>query len=59
MKLTPFILLASTLALALAGCNKKDDASDQAKLEVRLVDGPGDFQRVVLDVLQVEVHLKD
>ena len=60
MKINLFAPLALALALALAGCSKKDDsASEQARLEVRLVAGPGDFQQVVLDVRQVEVHLTD
>ncbi|TGE21248.1 DUF4382 domain-containing protein [Hymenobacter aquaticus] len=58
--------LKSTLALALlagltfTGCSK-DSASDTstAKLEVRLMDAPGDFNRVSLDVQQIEVHLKE
>ncbi|MDB5235572.1 MAG: hypothetical protein JWR44_2565 [Hymenobacter sp.] len=53
--------LACVAALALvAGCSKSDDTSaNSSKLEVRLTDAPGDFQRVVLDVRQVEVHLKE
>jgi len=54
--------LASSALLGLASCSK--DSSDSAnagaaKLEVRLMDAPGDFRAVVLDVQQVEVHLKD
>ncbi|OGX89338.1 hypothetical protein BEN49_09250 [Hymenobacter coccineus] len=48
--------------LGLAGCSKSssDDAGiNSAKLEVRLTDAPGDFNSVVLDVRQIEVHLKD
>ncbi|GAB3299046.1 DUF4382 domain-containing protein [Hymenobacter tenuis] len=46
--------------LLLAGCNDDNNSSSgAAKLEVRLTDAPGDFQAVVLDVRQIEVHLKE
>jgi len=52
--------LASAALLGLASCSKiSDNNASAAKLEVRLTDAPGDFQRVVLDVQQVEVHLKE
>lgn len=51
---------AATLALASCAKNTNDDASaSAAKLEVRLTDAPGNFNAVVLDVQQVEVHVKD
>ncbi|QNH62373.1 DUF4382 domain-containing protein [Hymenobacter sediminicola] len=60
MKPTRFLPLVLLAALAFTGCSKDDDsASGNTKLEVRLMDGPGDFQQVVLDVRQIEVHLKD
>ena len=59
MKLTQLLPLAAVAALGLASCSKSDDAANSSKLEVRLIDAPGDFQRVVLDVRQIEVHLKD
>ncbi|GAB3238936.1 hypothetical protein GCM10027346_31740 [Hymenobacter seoulensis] len=46
--------------MLLAGCNDdNNNSSGAAKLEVRLTDAPGDFQAVVLDVRQIEVHLKE
>ncbi|UYZ62371.1 DUF4382 domain-containing protein [Hymenobacter weizhouensis] len=48
-------LLAS---LALAGCNN-DNESAESRLQVRLMDAPGDFRSVFLDVRQIEVHLKE
>ncbi|MDB5267614.1 MAG: hypothetical protein JWP58_654 [Hymenobacter sp.] len=52
--------LAAIALLGLAGCSKSsDENANTSKLEVRLMDAPGDFRSVVLDVLQVEVHLKD
>jgi len=55
MRILPLALLA---ALAFTTSCNKDDDSGASKLEVRLMDGPGDFQSVVLDVRQIEVHLK-
>ncbi|MGI4739257.1 MAG: DUF4382 domain-containing protein [Janthinobacterium lividum] len=52
--------LASAALLGLASCSKTaDNNAGASKLEVRLTDAPGDFQQVVLDVQQLEVHLKD
>lgn len=50
-------LVAATLALA--SCAKNTENASSAKLEVRMTDAPGNFQAVVLDVQQIEVHLKD
>ncbi|UPL48991.1 DUF4382 domain-containing protein [Hymenobacter sublimis] len=58
-RLLPLALLAP---LALASCSNDNDSSDSAnsaKLEVRLMDAPGDFRTVVLDVQKIEVHLKE
>ncbi|MBH8570380.1 DUF4382 domain-containing protein [Microvirga sp. STS02] len=52
--------LTAIALLGLAGCSKSsDESANTSKLEVRLMDAPGDFRSVVLDVIQVEVHLKD
>jgi len=59
MKITRLLPLAALTMLGLAGCSKSDDAANTSKLEVRLMDAPGDFQSVVLDVRQIEVHLKE
>jgi hypothetical protein len=60
MHSTLLLTLASAALLVLAGCNKTaDNSSSAAKLEVRLTDAPGNFNGVVLDVRQIEVHLKD
>ncbi len=59
MKITRLLPLAAMALLGLASCSKSEDAANTSKLEVRLMDAPGDFQRVVLDVRQVEVHLKE
>jgi len=50
--------LACVGLLSLAGCAKNDENSGSAKLEVRLMDAPGDFHQVVLDVQQITVHPK-
>jgi hypothetical protein len=57
MKLRHLLPLALLSAAAVASCSK--DESSNSKLEVRLMDGPGDFQRVVLGVQKLEVHLKE
>ena len=59
MKITRLLPLAAVALLGLAGCSKSEDADNTSKLEVRLMDAPGDFRSVVLDVQQVEVHLKE
>ena len=62
MKNYRLLSLASAALLALASCSKStsnDASATSAKLEVRLTDAPGNFHGVVLDVQQVEVHLKD
>lgn len=59
MKITSLLPLTGAALLALAGCSKDADTGNSAKLEVRLMDAPGDFKGVVLDVRQVEVHVKE
>ncbi|QJX46712.1 DUF4382 domain-containing protein [Hymenobacter taeanensis] len=60
MKLSHLLPLATlALPLALTSCSKDNDSAGSSKLEVRLMDAPGDYQSVVLDVQQIEVHLKD
>ena len=59
MNITQLLPLAAVALLGLASCSKSNDAANTSKLEVRLTDAPGDFQSVVLDVNQIEVHLKD
>ncbi|OGX80923.1 DUF4382 domain-containing protein [Hymenobacter glacialis] len=56
-RLFPFACFA---LLGLASCSKESDSNgaESSKLEVRLMDAPGDFRSVVLDVRQIEVHLK-
>ncbi|SFQ28712.1 DUF4382 domain-containing protein [Hymenobacter arizonensis] len=56
MNLTRLFPLACLAVLGLASCSKNSDTS---KLEVRMTDAPGDFHQVVLDVRQIEVHLKE
>lgn len=56
MKTLSLLSLAALASLGLASCGK-DDKSDQAKLQVRLIDAPGDFRAVSLDVQRIELHL--
>ncbi|SMB82854.1 conserved hypothetical protein [Hymenobacter roseosalivarius DSM 11622] len=58
MKITHYLPVAACIgALALSSCAA--DKTDATKLQVRMTDAPGDFQKVSLDVRQIEVHLKD
>jgi hypothetical protein len=60
MKINRLLPFACAALLGLAGCSKdSSENADSAKLEVRLMDAPGDFSGVVLDVRQIEVHLKE
>ena len=47
MKVTRLLPFAALAILALASCSKSEDAANTSKLEVRLMDAPGDFQSVV------------
>ena len=59
MRINRLLPFAAIALLGLAGCSKSDDSGTSSKLEVRLTDAPGDYKEVWLDVLKVEVHLKD
>ena len=59
MKISRLLPFACAAFIGLAGCSKSNDAATSSKLEVRMTDAPGDFRSVVLDVRQVEVHLKE
>ena len=59
MTVNRLLPLACAALLGLAGCSKDSENANSSKLEVRLTDAPGDFRSVVLDVRQVEVHLKE
>lgn len=52
MSFSRFLLAAAVTALTLDAC-KKD--ADQATLQIRLTDGPGDFQQVNIDLQQIRV----
>lgn len=53
--LLPLALL--TTAVAVTSCSK-DEESGSSKLQVKLMDAPGDFQSVFLDVQKIEINLK-
>ncbi|SDY18485.1 DUF4382 domain-containing protein [Hymenobacter psychrophilus] len=55
-----YVFVAAPLLLASCSNNdKSDDALASGTLEVRLTDAPGDFRAVILDVRQIEIHLKE
>ncbi len=58
MKNYCFLSLAAAV-IGLGSCSKKTGDVGATKLEVRLTDAPGNYQAVVLDVQQLEVHLND
>ncbi|MGY2130744.1 DUF4382 domain-containing protein [Hymenobacter sp. HD11105] len=59
MKITHYLPVALLAALSLSSCADNSEKSSDTKLQIRMTDAPGDFQKVTLDVRQIEVHLKD
>ncbi|RSK23807.1 DUF4382 domain-containing protein [Hymenobacter metallilatus] len=59
MMLRPLTYALLSAPLLFAACNNDNDSSDSSKLEVRLMDAPGDFRAVILDVRQIEVHTRE
>ncbi len=54
MKTIYFVMLVAVGALGVStGCKKKEGES---QMTVKMVDAPGDFQQVNVEVLQVQVH---
>jgi len=59
-KMIRLLPMALAALLTVNSCSTKDDtANGMAKMEVHLVDAPGDFKAVVLDVQQVQIHVDD
>ncbi len=59
MKLNRFSVLACALGLmvSVSACNKDDEkATGNSRMEVRLTDAPGDYQKVLIDIQSVEIH---
>ena len=59
MKKTKIMLPAMLLGLALgfSACDKNDDNSTgTSRMEVRLTDAPGDYDKVLIDIRSVEIH---
>lgn len=59
MKIPHYLPIALLAGLTLASCADDKSSNNATKLQIRLTDAPGDFQKVTLDVRQIEVHLKD
>lgn len=55
------ILLLSTAiaAFTFVACNKDDNGTQQTTLNVRLTDGPGDYDQVNVDIVEVRVKMSD
>ncbi|MFC5270955.1 DUF4382 domain-containing protein [Adhaeribacter terreus] len=60
MKKAKFMLPALLLGLTLgfSACDKNDDdkATGTSRMEVRLTDAPGDYDKVLIDIRGVEIH---
>lgn len=56
MKFSRFLLAAFALPLLFASC-KKD--TDQTTLQIRMTDGPGDFQQVNIDIREIRVKTSE
>lgn len=54
MKKTLLIALAASLLAAITACNK-DDNKGSVTLNIRLTDGPGDYQQVNVDIREVRI----
>ena len=52
----PALLLGLTLGFS--ACDKEDDdkATGTSRMEVRLTDAPGDYEKVLIDIRSVEIH---
>lgn len=55
LKITGLALCCSALMAGLTACNK-DEGEGTAQLKVHLTDGPADYDAVLIDVRQVEIH---
>lgn len=58
MKFLRFLPLALA-SLVFTGCNDKDNASDAAGIQVLLIDAPGDYKAVNIDLQKVQVNATD
>ena len=57
MSFTPLLRgLLPALCLFLLACNK-DDTADRPRLRVTLTDSPGDYEKVIIDVIGVEARI--
>jgi hypothetical protein len=51
-------MIISALMLV-AGCDKTENTDQNAVLEVRLTDAPGEYDEVLIDVQDVQIHVSD
>ena len=58
MKLNTTSIFACALGLmvSVSACNKDDEGTGESRMEVRLTDAPGDYEKVLIDIRSVEIH---
>jgi hypothetical protein len=59
MKIYPLLCTVFCAALLIWACKKDNTPSDTTTLNIHLTDGPGDYQEVNVDILEVRVKLAD
>ncbi|MCB9315112.1 MAG: DUF4382 domain-containing protein [Lewinellaceae bacterium] len=59
MKKNPLLLLICILLFVAWACEKDDSTSGKTVLNVRLTDGPGDYQQVNVDIQEVRLKMAD
>jgi hypothetical protein len=57
-KLGIYVMVISSLLVLLAGCNKSG-SEENAVLQVMLTDAPADYQQVLIDIQDVQIHASE
>lgn len=52
-------LFFALLSISLFSCNDKEEKTGKAKLEVRLVDAPAEYEAVYIDVKEIRIHTSE
>ncbi len=54
---TPIVIIISLFAYFLSACNQEDEVPGMAKIRISMVDAPGDFDSVIIDLEDVYINL--